>query len=74
MLLMNLWQSSSSSSSSDEDIPTIRKTKVYRKRDYFNKFDLMTKLQDINVEAENLYNESIIRTRNVVFGKDDFLS
>ncbi|CAH1974841.1 unnamed protein product [Acanthoscelides obtectus] len=27
---------------------------------------LMTKLQDINVEAENLYNESIIRTRNVV--------
>ncbi|CAH2003194.1 unnamed protein product [Acanthoscelides obtectus] len=37
---MNLWQSSSSSSSSDEDIPTIRKTKVYRKRDdYFTKFD-----------------------------------
>ncbi|CAH2016839.1 unnamed protein product [Acanthoscelides obtectus] len=69
---MNLWQSSSSSSSSDEDIPTIRKTKVYRKReDYFNRFDhlrpyLMTKLQDINMEAENLNNESIIRTRNVV--------
>nr|CAH7753219.1 unnamed protein product [Callosobruchus chinensis] len=30
---------------------------------------LMTKLQNINTPAENLYNESIIRTRNVVEGQ-----